>query len=86
MKILFKKITDILADAALLEMGVPVTTVVETAGAIHESLEEIFMEVAFAEADDYDDIHEDILREHRTDRDVSHPDDCRHGDNGLCFV
>jgi len=86
MKRLFKKITDTLADAALLEMGVPVTAAVETAGAIHESFEEIFMEVAFAEADDYDDIHEDILRGHRTDRDVVHPDDCRRGENDLCFV
>jgi hypothetical protein len=37
-------------------------------------------------AADYDDIHEAILREHWTDRDIAHPDDCQYGDNDLCFV
>jgi hypothetical protein len=42
--------------------------------------------VAFAEAADYDDIHEAILKEHQAERDIAHPDDCQYADNELCFV
>ena len=86
MKRLLKNITDALADAALLEMGVPVTRSANKPETVRESFEEILIEVAFAEAADYDDIHEAIQREHWTDRDVAHPDDCQYGDNDLCFV
>lgn len=66
MKKYMQAIQDMLADAALFEMGVAITTVPvridrEYAG----TLEENFVEVAFAEAGDYDQIHEAILREHR---------------------
>ena len=80
-----RNITETLADAALLEMGVPVATI----GALRpdvETLEENLVEVAFAEADDYDEIHEAILREHWDGRDMPHPDDCQCGDNDLCYV
>jgi hypothetical protein len=42
--------------------------------------------VAFTEAADYDDIHDAILMEHRQERDIVYPDDCKHGDNDMCFV
>ena len=70
MKRFLNKITDILADAALLEMGVDVKTIAQV-GTFRESLEENLIEVAFAEEADYDDIHEAIQREHRQERDVS---------------
>jgi hypothetical protein len=87
MKRFFRNIEETLADAALLEMGVEVTS---TAGRafdpVHESLEENLIEVAFAEEADYEDIHEAILQEHIEERDIAHPDDCQYGDNDLCFV
>ena len=86
MKRFLKKITDGLADAALLEMGVPVATPVAKAAKVRETLEENLIEVAFAEAADFDDIHKAILREHQAERDMARPDDCRYGDNDMCFV
>lgn len=86
MKRFLSKITDMLADAALMEMGVDVVTPATKAGTVRETLEENFIEVAFAEEADYDDIHESILREHRSERDIAHPDDCQYGDNDLCIV
>jgi len=86
MKRLLNKITDMLADAALLEMGLNVASSVAKAGTVRESLEENFIEVAFAEAADYDDIHKTILREHQSERDIVHPDECQYGDNDMCFV
>ena len=87
MKRFFRNIEETLADAALLEMGVEVTPAAgREFDPAHESLEENLVEVAFAEAADYDDIHEAILREHIAERDIAHPDDCQYGDNDLCFV
>jgi hypothetical protein len=86
MKRLMNKITDMLADAALLEMGVHAASPVTKAGTVRESLEENLIEVAFAEAGDFDDIHGDILKKHRVEQDIAHPDDCQYGDNDLCFV
>jgi hypothetical protein len=86
MKRLMNKITDMLADAALLEMGVNVVAPLANAGTLRETLEENFIEIAFAEAADYDDIHKAILREHRSERDIAHPDECQYGDNDMCFV
>jgi len=51
-----------------------------------ETVEGNLIEVAFAEAADYDDIHEAILKEHRAERDIARPDDCQYGDNDLYFV
>jgi hypothetical protein len=86
LKRLLQDFTDTMADAALLEMGVSVITPVGKTGEVHESLEDIFVEVAFAEAGDYNDIHEAIQREHRADRDIAHPDECQYGDSHLCLV
>jgi hypothetical protein len=86
MKRLMNKITDMLADAALLEMGVNVVMPAAQGGTVRETLEENLIEIAFAEAADYDDIHKAILREHRSKWDIAHPDECRYGDNDRCFV
>lgn len=87
MKNPFKNVSDLLADAALLEMGVDAAIVPALRlSRDRETLEENLIEVAFAEAADYDDIHEAILREHRQERDMARPDDCQYGDNDLCFV
>ena len=86
MKRFLNRITNMLADAALLEMGVNVVTPVAKTGTVRETLEENLIEVAFAEAADYDDIHKAILRAHQSERDISHPDDCQYGDNDICFV
>jgi hypothetical protein len=87
MKKLFRKIEKMLADAALLEMGI---SVISSLGArkrpFSETLEEKLVEIAYAEAADYDEIHAAILREHEKDGDQVHPDDCQYGDNDLCFV
>jgi hypothetical protein len=85
MKRFLQKIEDMLADSALLEMGVDLSRV-EQAKEVCESLEENLIEVAFAEAADYDQIHEAILREHRRADDQVRPDDCGYGDNDVCFV
>ena len=73
MKRLLNKITDMLADAALLEMGVNEVTPVLKAGTVRDTLEENFIEIAFAEAADYEDIHKAILREHWSARDIAIP-------------
>ncbi len=66
MKTWLKNVIDTLADAALLEEGVPPGMVRQTVcGPLEESLEENFAEIAFAEAADYEDIHSAIRREHR---------------------
>jgi len=51
-----------------------------------ESLEEHLVEIAFAEAADYNDIHEALLWERRMPGGITHPDDCQYGDNELCFL
>jgi hypothetical protein len=53
MKKLFNKIEDLLADAALLEMGVPVLFSAKVLKrSFAEALEENFVEIAYAEAAD----------------------------------
>jgi len=85
MKRLLNTIADMLADAALFEEGANGAAALRSRSD-RESLEENLVEVAFAEAADYDDIHEAILREHVQERDIAHPDDCQYGDNDMCFV
>jgi hypothetical protein len=85
LKLLFQKVTDNLADAALLEFGVALAPV-EKSNAVRETLEENLIEIAFAEAGDYDQIHEAILREHRRADDMIRPDDCGFGDDEVCFA
>jgi hypothetical protein len=82
-----QNLSDILADAAMLELGVDASMAPKLRmRRDRETLEENLIEVAFAEAADYDDIHEAILREHRQERDIARPDDCQYGDDDLCFV
>ncbi len=86
MKKLMKKISDMMADAALLEMGVPAGMPVEKKELVRETLEENFIQIAFAEAGEYDQIHKAILREHEPALDIARPDDCQYGDNDICIV
>jgi len=66
MKTLFKNLIDNLTEAAMLEEGIRLETpAAAVCDPFEESLEENFMEIAFAEAADYDDIHTAILNEHR---------------------
>jgi hypothetical protein len=86
MKRLFGYLERTFADAALLEAGVPVAGPADQYRPEQESLEERLIEVAFAEAADYEDIHEAIIREHRKAWEAAHPAGCGQGKNGLCFV
>lgn len=86
MKRILKRIEEMLTEAALLEAGVGGALPTEGRGAAREPIGENLVEVAFAKAADYDDIHSAILREHREERDISHPDDGGEGDNELCFA
>lgn len=65
MKRLLNRISNMMADAALLEMGVSVAQRIASAEKVRETFEEHFIEVAFAEENDFDEIHEAILSEHR---------------------
>ena len=65
MKTLFKNLLDRLTEAAMLEEGIRLELPVAAVCApFEETLEENLIEVAFAEAADYDDIHTAIIREH----------------------
>ena len=65
MKTLFKNLLDRLTEAAMLEEGVRLEPSAPTVcDPFKETLEENLIEIAFAEAADYDDIHTAILREH----------------------
>ena len=81
-----KTISETLADAALLEMGVAVVTPAAGCDTFRETLEENFIEVAFAESADYDRIHEAILREHRSANDAVHPDGRLFREKDHCFA
>jgi len=87
MKTLLRKLEDTFADAALLEMGVrddlsPTTGQLTFA----ETLEEALVEVAFAEAADYDEIHKALALEHYENIGAVHFDECQYGDNDSCFA
>lgn len=87
MKKLFDNIENLLVDETFLEEGGAETAV--AAGqdrTFAESLEEHLVEIAFAEAADYNDIHEALLWERRMPGGIAHPDDCQYGDNELCFL
>jgi len=65
MKNLLKNQLDRLTEAAMLEEGVRLEPAAPAVcDPFEETLEENLMEVAFAEAADYEDIHNAILREH----------------------
>ena len=66
MKTFFKNLLDNLTEAAMLEEGIRMETpAAVVCDPFEETLEENLIEIAFAEAADYDDIHTAILREHR---------------------
>jgi hypothetical protein len=66
MKTLLTGLIDNLTEAAMLEEGIRLeSAAVAVCDPLKESLEENLIEVAFAEAADYDDIHTAILREHQ---------------------
>jgi len=85
MKLFLDKITDTLADAALLEMGVQFARPPAKAGDVRETLEDNLIEVAFAEAAGFDDIHKAILKEHESEMFIVRPNECQYGDNDLCY-
>jgi len=65
MTTLFQNLLNRLTEAALLEEGIRLEPVAAAVcDPFEETLEENLMEVAFAEAADYDDIHTAIMREH----------------------
>jgi len=65
MKTLFKRTEDLMAEVAMKEEGTSLGAVeVEACDPFKETLEENLIEIAFAEAADYDDIHSAILWEH----------------------
>jgi hypothetical protein len=81
-----KNITDSLADAALLEMGGSIVTPSGTMKpAFRDIIEEYFVEIAFAEAAEYDQIHKAILLEHRV-YEGTRTDACRFGDSNACLA
>ncbi len=87
MKKFFRKLEETLADAALLEMGVDTAyTPRDLKQTFKESLEEHLIEIAFAEAADYDDVHEAIRREHFKADDQVRADGCRYGDDDVRYV
>ena len=65
MKTFFKNLLDNLTEAAMLEEGIRLEPAAPAVcDPFEESLEENLIEVAFAEAADYDNIHSAIQREH----------------------
>lgn len=88
MKNLIKKITDALAESAIAEIEGPEALRMSKTAATHEHnfkerLEERLVEVAYAEAADYEDIRKSMARERK---EIVHPDECQFGDNDLCYV
>lgn len=65
MRTFLRKLEETFADAALLEMGInPDHLAAAVKHCWKERLEENFVEIAFAEAADYEDMRKAILREH----------------------
>ncbi len=83
MKRFVQNVTDTLAEAALLEMGIDTSALNRCAGLYVRTLEESLIEVAFAEAADYDEIHGAIYLQ---GRDIVHFDDCLNGVKHQCYI
>jgi len=65
MKTLFERTEDLMAEAAMAEEGTSLGAIpAEAYDPFKETLEENLIEIAFAEAADYDDIHTAIRMEH----------------------
>ncbi len=80
MKRLFQKFSIAMADAALLEIGIRAAGPI--AKEIRRTLEDRFVEAAFAEAA----IPYTIPGEHHREQDTAHPDECQYGDNDACLA
>lgn len=87
---LLERVEERLAASALAELGVADSlelavkrTPVHT---FAENVEEKLVEVAFAEAADYEDIHKALAAEKRETERLVQPDDCQYGDNDLCYT
>ncbi len=94
MKRLLNKITDMLADAALLEMGVEVQTVTALRSETvtepgMSSLKMFFQNITDTLADaallEMGVNVTSPVAQAGSERDITHPDDCQYGDNELCF-
>lgn len=65
MKTFFRSLMNALTETATLEEGIPLDAIpAGVCDPFEETLEERLIEVAFAEAADYDDIHKAIVNEH----------------------
>ncbi len=86
MKGFLKNITDTLADAALLEMGVG--TYASSNEPLISDIKRFFRNFSITMADaallELGVFPEESERQ--DERDIAHPDDCQYGDNDLCFV
>jgi len=89
-KSLFERAEERLAASALAELGVTDSLELAVrrtpAHTFAESVEENLVEVAFAEAADYEDIHKALAAEKREAERLIKPDDCQYGDNDLCYT
>jgi hypothetical protein len=87
---LFERMEERLAASALAEFGVTDSLdLVVKKTPMHtfaETVEETLVEVAFAEAADYEDIHKALAAEKREAERLIKPDDCQYGDNDLCYA
>lgn len=84
MKNLFTIIRDGLAEASLLEFGVYPADSASRGAKVWEAIEENLVEIAFAEAADYDQIHDAIVREKKKPDTTGRAGDCLRDDHGLC--
>ncbi len=94
MKRLLNKITDMLADAALLEMGVDVQTTAELrhqvvfkprASAPKRLFQNITDTLADAALLEMGVKATSPVAKAGSERDIAHPDECQYGDNDVCF-
>ncbi len=88
MKTLFEKIAGMLAATALAEIeggeAMREMPEPEKKQSFSEKLEERFVEIAYAEAADYQDIERALRAEKATE--TARPDECQFGDNDLCYA
>jgi hypothetical protein len=87
---LFERVEERLAASAFAEFGVTDSLGVAVGRTpVHtfaERMEENLVEVAFAEAADYEDIHKALVAEKRETERLAQPDECRYSDKDLCYT
>lgn len=84
MKNLFNTSQKALADAALLELGVLPADSESRGAKARETIENNLVEIAFAEAADYEQIHKALSRERMQAEITGRVGDCLRDDHGLC--